>query len=227
MDQARRDPRPRPAVAVRDLDRAGAAPVGRAGDRLGAVGREPVGRDGRRRRPASSSRMSAASTPVEPRRRLERARRAPRPCRSSPRSRRGTGCAGPPPRRARPRPASSCAELVHPLLEGLDDRADPLVGLPPRPPRTSVTSSTTSEHDAAAEGRDDDDAEIRRPPQRGVWTVVAVWIRPRLPKLWAEIVPGRNSARTAWFDGHLSASGYHAAGRLAGASPPSPAVFLR
>ena len=33
------------------------------------------------------------------------------------------------------RPGELLRELVHPLLEGLDDRADPLVGLPPRPPR--------------------------------------------------------------------------------------------
>ena len=55
------------------------------------------------------------------------------------------------------RPGELDRELVHPLLEGLDDRADALVGPLPRPPAHEREQHDEKQHEAAERRRDDNE----------------------------------------------------------------------
>ncbi len=63
-------------------------------------------------------------------------------------------------------------QLVHPLLERLDDRADALVGPPARAPADDPEQGK-EQHEAAAEGHDEDDERLV--VHRREVEVVAVW----------------------------------------------------
>src|SRR5205823_12980124 len=100
-------------------------------------------------------------------------------------------------------------ELAHPLLERLDDGADPLVRRPPGP-SPDERQRHREECDAAAEGRTDDDECVvghRRKVEGSKYG----------PRTCAKLSPrARRFRSTATFDGQYRL-GYHAAGRLAGA----------
>ena len=132
VDRARRAVLVR-AVAVGDLDRPGRRAVRRPGDRLGPVRGEAVRRHGRR--PVGPFEPDERGVDaLEPRARLERPREhlvhvdragdLPEEPRAPP------FLLG-----ALDRPGELLRELVHAFFQRLDDGADPLVGLPPRPPR--------------------------------------------------------------------------------------------